>query len=87
MKIFSATIFLAFVMFFTSFGQTTTATDTCKNDVPDQRGIMKPWEKGAYETGKYRNVFLEAGYKQADIDAKLAKAYYDVFEGPKRVYF
>ena len=87
MKTFSATILLAFVMLFTSFGQTTSATDTCKKDVPDHRGTMKPWKKGAWKTGKYRNVFLEAGYKQADIDAKLAKAYYDVFEGPKKVYF
>ncbi len=38
-------------------------------------------------TGKYRNYFKEAGYQQPDIDKKLAKAYYDVFEGPKRVYF
>ena len=36
---------------------------------------------------KYRNLFLESGYKQADIDAKVAKAYYDIFEGPNRVYF
>jgi oligosaccharide reducing-end xylanase len=53
----------------------------------DQRGNMIPWNDGAWETGKYRNLFLEAGYKQADIDAKLAKAYYDVFEGPQKVYF
>ena len=59
----------------------------CNKDIKDPRGKMKPWEKGAFETGKYRNVFLEAGYKQKDIDAKLAKAYYDVFEGPNRVYF
>jgi oligosaccharide reducing-end xylanase len=56
-------------------------------DVRDPRGTMKPWDKGAWETGKYRNVFLEAGYKQQDIDAKLAKAYHDLFEGPNRVYF
>ena len=60
------------------------AQDKCTDD---PRGKMKPWEKGASVTGKYRNVFLEAGYSQADIDAKLAKAYYDVFEGPNRVYF
>jgi len=36
---------------------------------------------------KYRNVFLEAGYKKEAIDKKLAKAYYDVFEGPNKVYF
>jgi oligosaccharide reducing-end xylanase len=59
----------------------------CSGDVKDSRGKMKPWKKGAWETGKYRNVFLDAGYSQADIDAKLAKAYYDVFEGPDKVYF
>lgn len=61
--------------------------DDCKKDVEDSRGKMIPWEQGARETGKYRNVFLDAGYKQDDIDAKLSKAYYDVFEGPNRVYF
>jgi oligosaccharide reducing-end xylanase len=59
----------------------------CNKDVDDSRGKMKPWDKGAWETGLYRNVFLEAGYNQEDIDAKLAKAYHDVFEGPNRVYF
>ena len=59
----------------------------CEKDVSDPRGKMVPWDKGAWETGKYRNVFLEAGYKQEDIDAKLAKAYHDVFEGPHKVYF
>jgi oligosaccharide reducing-end xylanase len=50
---------------------------------------MKPWEKGSVETGKYRNVFLEAGYSQEEIDAKLAKAYSDLFEtkGPTQIYF
>jgi len=69
------------------FAQSTTNNTDCTKDVEDSRGVMKPWEKGAWETGKYRNVFLEAGYSQKDIDAKLAKAYYDVFEGPNRVYF
>jgi len=53
----------------------------------DPRGEMKPWTEGAWTTGKYRNVFLEAGYKQEDIDAKLNKTYHDLFEGPNRVYF
>jgi oligosaccharide reducing-end xylanase len=64
-----------------------TPSDKCENDVNDARGKMKPWEKGAWETGKYRNVFLEAGYKQDEINAKLAKAYHDLFKGPDRVYF
>jgi oligosaccharide reducing-end xylanase len=59
----------------------------CGNDLQDARGKMQPWEKGAWESGKYRNVFLEAGYSQAAIEAKLAKAYHDIFEGPDRVYF
>ena len=42
---------------------------------------------GAFSSGKYRNLFLELGYKQSDIDSKVAKAYYDIFEGPSKVYF
>ncbi|QKJ30731.1 glycoside hydrolase [Mucilaginibacter mali] len=41
-------------------------------------------DKGAHQP---RNFFREAGYRQADIDKKVAKAYHDVFEGPNRVYF
>jgi oligosaccharide reducing-end xylanase len=83
-------ILLTFWVFaFVSFciGQKDTTTKDCEKDIKDHRKAMKPWKKGAWETGKYRNVFLEAGYSQADIDTKLAKAYYDVFEGPDRVYF
>lgn len=36
---------------------------------------------------QYRNLFKEAGYSQTEIDKKLTKAYYDVFEGPDKVYF
>ena len=59
----------------------------CDEEVDDHRGKMEPWTKGAWETGKYRNLFLEAGYSQAEIDAKLEKAYYDLFVGQDRVYF
>lgn len=34
-----------------------------------------------------RNLFLEYGYQQDSIDAKLSKAYADLFEGPHRIYF
>ena len=47
----------------------------------------KKTEKSEFKTPQYRNLFKEAGYSQIEIDKKLAKAYYDVFEGPKRVYF
>jgi oligosaccharide reducing-end xylanase len=47
----------------------------------------KSKNKAAFYSGTYRNLFREAGYKQADIDKKLEKAYYDLFEGPNHVYF
>lgn len=43
--------------------------------------------QGAFYTNKYRNLFLEAGYSKADIEKKVAKAYFDLFEGPNRIYF
>ena len=46
----------------------------------------KPWTKGAFETGKYRNVFAEMGYTQAAIDAKLKDVFNDVFRGPTTRY-
>lgn len=53
-----------------------------------QSSISLAQKKGAaFTTGKYRNLLKEAGYSKAAIDAKLEKAYYDVFEGPNRVYF
>jgi len=41
----------------------------------------------AYFSNHYRNVFKEAGYSQEAINKKLQKAYFDLFEGPNRVYF
>ncbi len=75
------------LLFFLSFISLGSLDNKCDKDINDPRGKMKPWDKGAWETGVYRNVFLDAGYKQKDIDAKLAKAYYDIFEGPDKVYF
>jgi len=44
-------------------------------------------KRPAYYSGVYRSLFREAGYKQADIDKKVAKAYQDLFEGPNKIYF
>jgi oligosaccharide reducing-end xylanase len=74
-------------LFALCFPMSGSTADDCEKDVQDPRGRMIPREKGAWETGVYRNVFLEAGYRQEEIDAKLAGAYHDVFEGPDRVYF
>ena len=48
---------------------------------------LKPWEEGAFETGEYRNMFLEMGYKQSEIDARLKQIYTDLFEGDNKIYF
>lgn len=41
----------------------------------------------SFSPGAYRNLFKEAGYKDAAIEQKIGKAYHDIFEGPSRVYF
>ena len=46
-----------------------------------------PWTKGAFETGRYRNVFVEMGYEPAAVEAKLKEVFNDVFRGPDKVYF
>ena len=46
--------------------------------------------KGAYTTGKYRNLFAEAGHSQAEIDAKINAAYQQLFHGDgekQAIYF
>jgi oligosaccharide reducing-end xylanase len=48
---------------------------------------LQPWDTGAFETCRYRNLFAEQGYPQAEIDAKLNWLFRDLFEGPDRVYF
>lgn len=46
-----------------------------------------PWEKGAFETKAYRNLFAEMGYQPDAIDAKLKEVFESVFFGPDKVYF
>ena len=87
MKKIGCLVVMTFTILSMCFGAGKTTPSDTTRDIKDQRGKMKPWKEGASKTAKYRNVFREAGYKQADIDAKLAKAYHDVFEGPNKVYF
>ncbi|HEY3704955.1 MAG TPA: glycosyl hydrolase family 8, partial [Terracidiphilus sp.] len=42
---------------------------------PDSKG------QGAFATGKYRNLFAEAGYSQEEIKAKIDAAYQQLFHG------
>lgn len=48
---------------------------------------LRPFDKGGFETNKYRNLFAEVGYTQEQIDAKLNDIFYEVFEGPDKIYF
>ena len=48
---------------------------------------LTPWKKGAFETNKYRNLLVEMGYTQAEVDAKVKEVFNDVFFGPNKVYF
>ncbi len=40
-----------------------------------------------FKEPEYPNLFKKLGYQQNEIDAKLQKAYFDVFEGPNKVYY
>lgn len=52
-----------------------------------ERGISAKGQ-GAFETGVYRNVFLENGYSQESIDCKIEEAFSTMFYGPEeeRIY-
>ena len=51
------------------------------------RQPLSPLTQGGLVTGQYRNLFLEAGYSQAQIDQKVDEVFNDVFFGPNKVYF
>ena len=48
---------------------------------------MLPWQKGAFTSKKYRNMFQELGYSEKAIDEKLQEAFNALFYGPEKVYF
>lgn len=54
---------------------------------PDTSQMHTPWTKGALETNRYRNLFVEMGYSKKQVDAKLKEVFNDVFYGPHKVYF
>lgn len=71
-------------------GRTEVNTSVTKADMFKEVNYMKwmPWAReGAFETGRYRNLLAEMGYKQEDIDARLESVFNDVFYGPNKVYF
>jgi len=42
---------------------------------------------GAARSGQYKNVLKQAGYTSKEIDAKIEKAWQDLFESPAGIYF
>lgn len=52
-----------------------------------QSKLNNQTKKAAFYTNEYPNFFHQAGYRQVDIDKKVANAYHDLFEGPNHVYF
>lgn len=42
---------------------------------------------GAGRSGQYKNVLKQAGYTSKEIDAKIEKAWQDLFESPAGIYF
>ena len=48
---------------------------------------LKPWNNGAFETQKYRNVFVEMGYGKKAVNAKLNDIFNDLFYGSNKIYF
>ncbi|MCF0244345.1 MAG: glycoside hydrolase [Bacteroidaceae bacterium] len=62
-------------------------TSTGKTEIDWLAFGAAPWKEGAFATGNYRNLLAELGYSQKDIDAKVQECYYNLFEGPNKVYF
>ena len=48
---------------------------------------LAPNQRGGLETGAYRNLLVEAGYSEADVERKLNEVWADVFEGKNKCYF
>lgn len=46
-----------------------------------------PWEKGAFETQQYRNLFVEAGYSEEEVEKKLNEIFHNLFYGSQKIYF
>lgn len=53
----------------------------------NDRQPLVPSTRGGMETGSYRNLFVEAGYAEADVEKKLQEVFNDVFYGPNKCYF
>lgn len=48
---------------------------------------LEPAQNGGMISGGYRNLFVEAGHSEAEVEAKLKEVFNDVFVGKNRCYF
>ncbi len=80
MNYFKSSINLLLVFWFLSIGEYSSRGQNLKD-------TKKHPQKSLHHQGAYRNLFLESGYSQAEIDKKVEKAYFELFEGPNHVYF
>lgn len=48
---------------------------------------VTPWETGAFESQKYRNLFTEVGYSKEQVDEKLQGIFQNLFFGRDKIYF
>ena len=51
------------------------------------RTPLVPSTSGGLATGTYRNLFVEAGHSEAEVETKLRQVFDDVFKGKNRCYF
>jgi len=54
----------------------------CLALLPPCSAQQKPKPQGAARTGQYRNLFVEAGHSQKDVDARIQQVYQQLFHGP-----
>jgi len=52
-----------------------------------QKTSARQLKETGHPASTYRNLFLEAGFSQPEIDQKVDRAYRDLFEGPNPIYF
>ena len=55
--------------------------------VPETQDLLQsPWTEGAFDTGKYRNIFAEMGYSSQEIDARVQSVFDEIFSPENKVY-
>lgn len=48
---------------------------------------LTPWTQGGLTTGKYRNLLVELGYTETEVNSRVTSVFNELFTGPSKVYF